>query len=959
MDKKATNLLKGYITYDRSFNKRVLAADTEIHEAYKIAQERGALPFNRTKILILGDHAAGKTSTCRRLQGKDFRNDEASTVGIETNTVKAKVCDVNSSWCKILNTPLEDYESSAAWWAVSHVRKRDMKKATKDGSTPEVNLKVTLGQIVEDIFYQIIHNIPIIITFLIGGFTFGFGLFVWTYIVCLMYIFDVHTAYRFGSGYAIGMVLIDSAMGIEETYTELQDSELDLWFNMSAVMMAFMYGLVGLITGVLMGSGGRTGVCIALCIMVHPKQKTFTIDNVTEQLLVIYGKAYYNLIICIIALVFILIFKLVHARMLTMSRRNFSLVIFSATIFITAATFIIRPCFLSIFTTSYIAVIVSCTSVGTILGRKSVAYGYIPQIYIFKKTVGFMAGIFIAVVCGWELADVRTLRLDDSQYVSTPRHLFNLLLFFTPFIAFIAYELHAYMRVRNTTSIPIHHVRQSMKASIRNESYLDARLSLWDFAGQDMYYNTHHLFLSKQGVYLVLFNAVEAVLNPEKQIQRLQFWLQSIAMHAEVENVVVFLVGTRRDSVNDTNALMSFLTLAKEHLYIRFSTLLAFHPSGSLFFLIENALQVDYQRNILRAAIYDEIQKLTFFQETFSVKYLLFNESLNKFRLQKCIITKLEEISEEVKSRCNITSQNELRQFLNFFDRSGDVIYNERDEILRKFVICDPQMLVDILQYLVNVPAPHKRNRTVADYWQRLKDTGIVDSRLLEHICRQKGIWTLYPYVIRFLVGTHLLFPLNVTDQVDQVGTFLLSCQLPKITLMSSIWNRNDCSQTIFYIDFGEIIPEFIFLRLIAKCCEMFTWDKIYYNAARFRISKSCLFVISTTVIFGSINSYDRNLIKIAVHNEDHAEFINVVQKMINFTEEIINRDFNPDYFQNQYIYGPECEQCSLLDGTMCLVNLITPGNDMSSLDGYKPDHYHKLTFERKFSLTCSRLMNN
>ncbi|XP_033095539.1 uncharacterized protein LOC117100096 [Anneissia japonica] len=954
MDKRTANHLQGYYKYERSINKYVIAADTEVHEAYKIAQERGALPLNRTKILLLGDHAAGKTSTCRRLRGKEFRHDEPSTTGIETNIFKAKINDVNSKWCEVSNTPQEDYESSAAWWAVSHMRKRGMKKSKRAGSPPDVSLHFWLRDLIEDIFHQIILIIPSLITFLTGGFTFGFGLVAWIYILCLMCVFDVHTAYRFGSGYTIEMVLIDSAISIDNIHKEMQDTGLD-WNNMSSVLMALMYGLVGLITGVLMSAGCRVGVCIAFCIMVHPQQKNVTIDNVTEKLLLIYSKVYYNFLFCIIAFITIVIFKNVHTKILSMGRK--SCISFLIIIILVITPFIRTSLCLRLFIILYVAIVVCFTKFGVILGRRFVVYDYFNQNYVIKKSIGFLTGLFIAVICGWEFVNLGNLFLNYKQSFS--RYLFSVLQFLVPIIAFIAYELSAYMRVKYTTSIPITHVKQSVKACIRNESYLDARLSLWDFAGQDMYYNTHHLFMSKQGVYLIVFNAVKAVMNPEKQIKRLQFWLQSVAMHAEVGNAVVFLVGTRRDSVGDTNALLNILNLAREHLYKMFSKWLAFHPSGSLFFLIENALQVDCQRNLLRAAIYDEIQKLTFFQETFSIKYLLFNESLNKFRLQKCIITKLEEISEEVKSRCNITSQNELRQILCFFDRSGDIIYNERDEVLRKFVICDPHMLVDILQYLVNVPAPHKRNRTVADYWQSLKDLGIVDSRLLEHICRQKGVWTFYPYVIRFLVGSHLLFPLTVTDQVEQVGTFLLSCRLPKIASLSSIWNGNDCSQTILYFDFREIIPEFIFLRLIAKCCEVFTWDKIYYNAARFRISKSSLFVISTTVISGSINSYDRNLIKIAVHNENHAEFINVVQKMINFTEEIINRDFNPDYFRNQYIYGPECEQCSLLDGTMCLVNLITPGNDMSSLDGYKPDHYHKLTFERKFSLTCSRLMNN
>ncbi|XP_033095529.1 uncharacterized protein LOC117100088 isoform X2 [Anneissia japonica] len=577
MNEKEISYLRGFhSSYERSFNLRVIADDKEIESAYKQAKLRGRLPFNRSKILILGDHAVGKTSTCRRLQGKDFRHDEPSTVGIETKLVKAKVSDVNSKWFEVSTTPLEDYESSASWWAVSHVRKRDTKKATQVCSTPEVNSSVSLEKPIEDIIYQITLMIPIIITFLIGGFTFGFGLVVWMYILCLMYIFDTHTAYRFGSAITIGLVLVDSTLSIDKVYTEIQYIDLDTWIKLSAAIILFMYGLAGLITGVLLGTGGRTGVCIGFCIMVHPKQKTFTLDNVAEMILGNYRKAYYNFIICFVSVINILIFRFLQAKILYVIRKNSIPAKLSVIIFIIVAVCVGRPHSFGIFTIICIAVINIFILIGAILGRKSVAFGYIPQNYIIKKSTGFIAGIFIAVACGWELVEFKTLNINSTQSYFILRYLFCLLHFLIPIIAFILYEWFAYMKVKNTTSIPINHVRQSMKACIRNESYLDARLSLWDFAGQDMYYNTHHIFMPKQGVYLVVFNAVEAVMNPKKQIKRLHFWLQSVAVHADIKNVAVFLVGTRRESVGDTNALLDFIKLVKANLYKQFKLVISY-----------------------------------------------------------------------------------------------------------------------------------------------------------------------------------------------------------------------------------------------------------------------------------------------------------------------------------------------------------------------------------------------
>ncbi|XP_071965568.1 uncharacterized protein [Antedon mediterranea] len=767
MEKKELDYLKGYAeSYKRSFNLRVLADDTEIKEAYKTARERGKLPFNRTKVLILGDHAAGKTSTCRRLQGKDFRPEEPSTIGIETNTVETKVSDVNSKWCEVTNTPLEDYESSAAWWTVSRVLKQ-AKRLSKARSSSGNKTQLLIRKLLEDTYYLMLYIIPFTVILCFGGLTFGFGPVVWLYIFCIMAICDVHTAYRFGCGYAIIMVLVDRATQLNEQFTNLQNIDLNTWIYVTVVMFVCMYGIGSFLVGILMGTGGRTGICLALCFMVHPNQTVISIESFLEKLSFLYNIIYY-LQFTIFAVIIIVIFRSVHTQIFSLNRRKFIIVIIINNVCIITAIYLGRNYFVEIFVLFCFIAIVFSIMCGVILGRKMVAYGYTPGNYFVKKSAGFIAGIFLAKVCGWKFGRSVSNLKDGHNLSKSQYNIFDLILFFAPITGFIIYEWHSYMKVKTTSSIPIVHIRKSMEADMRNECYIDARLSLWDFAGQEMYYNTHHLFMPKQGVYLVVFNAVEAISNPGRHIKRLQFWLQSIAMHVDIENVVVFLVGTRRESVRDENAFSTFGKFVTAHLYKRFSRLLAFHPSGRLCFFIENSFNVDYELFLLRESIYNEVMKLRYFREQFSVKYLLFKETLNGFRHRQCVIASIKDIENELLLISTNFVKYEVRQLLNFFDKSGDIIYNELDELLQNYVVCDPQVLVDILTLLVNVPEPHRRNRAVSDLWQRLLETGVVDSRLLEHICRMKGIWRVYPYVIRYLVGTQLMFPLTITNRVDQ-----------------------------------------------------------------------------------------------------------------------------------------------------------------------------------------------
>ena len=66
--------------------------------------------------------------------------------------------------------------------------------------------------------------------------------------------------------------------------------------------------------------------------------------------------------------------------------------------------------------------------------------------------------------------------------------------------------------------------------------------SIWDFAGQTVYYNTHQFFLSNRAVYLLLWNV-----RLGYEHSGLDFWLNSIGCHAP--RAPVFVIGTHIDQV--------------------------------------------------------------------------------------------------------------------------------------------------------------------------------------------------------------------------------------------------------------------------------------------------------------------------------------------------------------------------------------------------------------------------
>ena len=86
------------------------------------------------------------------------------------------------------------------------------------------------------------------------------------------------------------------------------------------------------------------------------------------------------------------------------------------------------------------------------------------------------------------------------------------------------------------------------------------RLSIFDFGGQDVFNVIHHLFLTKYGVYTLVFRMTELASFATAQVRDdalayLAFWVNSILVHTYSEDTGraahIFLIGTRKDEVAD------------------------------------------------------------------------------------------------------------------------------------------------------------------------------------------------------------------------------------------------------------------------------------------------------------------------------------------------------------------------------------------------------------------------
>ena len=65
---------------------------------------------------------------------------------------------------------------------------------------------------------------------------------------------------------------------------------------------------------------------------------------------------------------------------------------------------------------------------------------------------------------------------------------------------------------------------------------------VWDFAGQEIYYNTHHFFLTSTAIYIIV---TDISLPIERQLERMKFWLHSVRYYAP--DAPILIIGTHGD----------------------------------------------------------------------------------------------------------------------------------------------------------------------------------------------------------------------------------------------------------------------------------------------------------------------------------------------------------------------------------------------------------------------------
>ncbi|KAJ1430248.1 hypothetical protein B484DRAFT_395990, partial [Ochromonadaceae sp. CCMP2298] len=241
-------------------------------------------------------------------------------------------------------------------------------------------------------------------------------------------------------------------------------------------------------------------------------------------------------------------------------------------------------------------------------------------------------------------------------------------------------------------------VAKCLSEGIQTESKLI--LSVFDYGGQSVFNVIHHFFLTRYGVYLLVFNMEWLEGGDAVQqlacLDYLRFWLNSVVIHTlnnKGETAPVAFVGTRKDIVSDPKQHGRISAL----LYDTFSSSVAWpyvleneHGVGSngrttlCFYAVDNTLgRGDPTTKQLLTDVERVISEAAYVKEE---KPLVWLQVLDRLAAEKKSFLTLAEV-EQAAAVCGM-GKEELPALLRFLHGMGALMWHE-DEALRDVVILD------------------------------------------------------------------------------------------------------------------------------------------------------------------------------------------------------------------------------------------------------------------------------
>ncbi|XP_023933246.1 uncharacterized protein LOC106168738 [Lingula anatina] len=374
----------------------------------------------------------------------------------------------------------------------------------------------------------------------------------------------------------------------------------------------------------------------------------------------------------------------------------------------------------------------------------------------------------------------------------------------------------------------------------------EKQVTIWDFAGQDVYYTTHQTFLSERIIYLLVFRLNQdlddkiRVYRGEKTLKEfIMFWLNSIHMHTigklreEDKNVMpyVLIIGTHKDMLcpqGDVEKIFDKLKkclddkqVLKDHVYRCFA--------------ISNLAEDDEEFAEIKRAIEDLCGYSSESEATVQhlpVSWIKLEMNLAEKSEETPIIT-IEKLR-EMAQRVGLPDGELQEKFIPYHHRQGDILHFKVDG-LENVVIIDPLWLADVFSAIMT-PASihsvhsHSRGHFLKDELKR----GVLKEEVFDEYLKEFKTAEKKTEIIRLMLHFDLMLEISqsVENPLPWSGKrrFVVPSMLVSNNSANNALSETD-PQKYLLIAFPHILfPTGLFHRLIVRLLRKYRAQDYEHN---------------------------------------------------------------------------------------------------------------------------------
>ncbi|KAL4217307.1 hypothetical protein ACF0H5_023758 [Mactra antiquata] len=419
----------------------------------------------------------------------------------------------------------------------------------------------------------------------------------------------------------------------------------------------------------------------------------------------------------------------------------------------------------------------------------------------------------------------------------------------------------------------------------RHESKTDSKLdrlgfiSMWDFAGQFIFYATHQVFLSPRAVYLLVLDlskGLDQFVEDEEypfECNDMQgrlvkdygdFWLRSIhTFCGDVQGEpAVILVGTHR---NEMPCREDEKEEYVEKFFDDFRKLVENSPVADHIqpeqFAIDNKLS-DSEFEPLKKAVVDVAKRQKHWNQEIPARWLPLERSLSKLRSSDVKFVSLDDILQaNQENEVKITESEEIVLFLRYQHAIGSLIYYEDDELSDK-VVLDPQWIIDAFKSLITCKKFCKLHSRLRPLWAELQEKAVLKDELIIEIWKEAGLTENKDILLSYMEKLDIIARPKIVPEDGtnvQIDFYLVPSLLRN-------WQQESCFQNVFQPSQGSklcspylcfvfdegFIPPMIFQRMLGACLSRYALFSpggevhIYCNIGIFKLDPCHCFVFKT-----------------------------------------------------------------------------------------------------------------